>query len=56
MIIGRKHEGNRNWTGNWDPTQASNLINEFIQTGMIKSIFALELGNEIYGSVAMIFA
>lgn len=50
-LTGRTKLGYRNWTGQWDPTQAGHLLHEFIETGFIRSLFAVELGNEIYGWV-----
>ena len=32
-----------------DSSQAENLIEEFKETGLSKSLFAVELANEIYG-------
>ena len=32
-----------------DSSQAENLLEEFKETGLSKSLFAVELGNEIYG-------
>jgi len=48
-LIGRKQVGYTNWTGQWDSTEAEMLFEEFRLTGMFNNIFAVELGNEIYG-------
>ncbi|CAG5080627.1 Oidioi.mRNA.OKI2018_I69.PAR.g9666.t1.cds [Oikopleura dioica] len=46
---GRTQTGSTNWTGDWNSTQFHHMLEDWIEEGYMKNIFAFELGNEIYG-------
>ena len=48
-MVGRKQTGNTSWTGSWNSSETESMLESWIKQKRMRNIFALELGNEIYG-------
>ena len=48
-LYGRHEANGKNWTGEWNSTNAVELITEWSQDPYKQSLFGLEYGNELCG-------